>query len=203
MEVSTTASRVGHVLLLTLTLGTLVYALGVVIFGVADLVTQLASGDIRPTMYWSNNIYQFQDDGNGTGMHISGLGGSVSAIVTGASPGTVALHIAATLVGLTTQLALGVLALRMLGRFRAGRPFDRSAWRDVAASSIAVLAVGVASQLLAWWTRVAVITESGGARFSTAFVFEPLTVTVALALALVALAFRFGERLQHDTEGLV
>lgn len=203
MGESTTAFRAGRILLLILTLGTLAYALGVVVFGVVDLVTQLASGDIRPTMYWADNIYQFQDDGDGGGMHISGLGGSVSAIVTGASPGTTALYIATTLVGLMTQFALGALALRMLSRFRAGRPFDRSAWRDVAASSIAVLGVGVASQLLAWWSRVAVIGESGGSRFSTGFVFEPLTVTVALALALVAVAFRFGERLQRDTEGLV
>lgn len=203
MGESTTASRPGRILLLVLTLGTLVYALGVVVFGVADLVTQLASGDIRPTMYWSDNTYVFQDDGDGGGVHISGLGGSVRAIVKGASAGTTALYVAATLVGLLTQFALGALALRMLSRFRAGRPFDRSAWRDVAASSIAVLAVGVVSQLLAWWSRISVIGESGGSRFSSAFVFEPLTVTIALALALVAVAFRSGERLQRDNEGLV
>ncbi|MDP9026621.1 MAG: hypothetical protein M3N46_03580 [Actinomycetota bacterium] len=202
MEI-TAASRPARILLLVLTLGTLAYALGVVVFGVIDLITQLATGDIRPTMYWSDNIYLFQDDGDGSGVHISGLGGSVGAIVRGISAGTTAIYIASTLVGLLTQFALGALALRMLSRLRAGRPFDRSAWRDVAASSIAVLAVGVVSQLLAWWSRVAVIRESGGDRFSTAFVFDPLTVTVALALAIVAIAFRWGERLQRETEGLV
>jgi hypothetical protein len=203
MRESTTAAGLGRIVLLALTLGTLVYALGVVVFGVADLVIQLASGEIRPTMYWSDNTYLFQDDGDGSGMHVSGLGGSVSALVRGASVGATVLYAAAMLVGLLTQFALGALALRMLSRFRAGRPFDRSAWRDVAASSIAVLAVGVLSQLLAWWSRISIISESGGSRFSSAFVFEPLTVTIALALALVAVAFRFGERLQRDTEGLI
>ena len=61
----------------------------------------------------------------------------------------------------------------------------------------------VVSQLLAWWSRVAIIHDAGGMRFSTAFEFDPLTVTIGLRLTLVALAFRVGERLQRDSEGLI
>ncbi|MEO7720435.1 MAG: hypothetical protein ABIS08_00805 [Pseudolysinimonas sp.] len=203
MGESTTTRRGAGAALLILSAGTVIYALGVVVFGIIDLATQLASGEIRPTLYWSPNTYLFQDDGNGGGVHVSGLGGSVSAIVTGESVGTTVIYIVATVFGLLTEIALGILAVRMLRRLRTGHPFDRSAWREVVASSVVVLGVGVASQLLAWWSRVAIIDEAGGDRFSRSFVFDPLTVTVALVLVIVAVAFRFGERLQRDTEGLV
>jgi len=199
-----TSSRVGRAVLLALSAGTVVYALAVVVFGIVDLVVQLSTGEIRPTMYWSKNVYLFTDDGDGTnGVHISGVGGSVGAIIIGASPTTVAIYVTATVVGLLTQVALGALAIRMVARLRTGRPFDRSASRDVGASSIVVLALGITSQLLDWWARLAVIAQSGGGRFSTEFVWEPLTVTIGLTLAIVAFAFRSGEQLQRETEGLI
>ena len=199
-----TANRLGRALLVVLSAGTLVYALGVVVFGVADLVTQLAGGDIRLTMYWAPGQFSYSDDGNGhSGVKIAGVGGAADSVITGLSGSAVALHTVSTIVGLLTQLALAVLAYRMLIRLRAGRPFGDAAWREVAASSAVVLGLGIASQLFAWWDRVAVIHESGGIMFSTAFVFEPLTVTIGLTLAIVAVAFRSGERLQRDTEGLV
>jgi hypothetical protein len=205
MTAAPTGLRVGRALVLVLTAGTVAYALGAIVFGIVDLITQLANGDIRPTMYWATDSYRFTDTGDGhSGVQIAGgTGGPITTTVTGASAGTVAIFVLATVVGLLAQLALAVFAVRLLERLRAGHPFARSAWRDVAATSAALLLLGVVSQLLAWWSRVAVITDAGGGTFSTAFVFEPLTVTIGLALALVAVAFRFGERLQRDTEGLV
>lgn len=199
------SARIGRALLLILAAGTLAYALGVVVFGAVDLAAQLTNGDIRPTMYWSSDQYRFTDTGDGhSGVQIAGgTGGPIATTVTGASGGTVAIYVASTIVGLLAELALGLLAVRLLSRLRSGRPFDRSAWRDVAASSAALLVLGIVSQLLAWWSRVAVIADAGGITFSTSFVFEPLTVTIGLALGLVALAFRSGERLQRDNEGLV
>jgi hypothetical protein len=72
------------------------------------------------------------------------------------------------------------------------------------AFGVVVFGSGV-SQLLAWWSRVAIIHDAGGIRFSTAFEFDPLTVTIGLTLTLtlVALAFRVGEGLQQDSEGLI
>ncbi|HEV7742702.1 MAG TPA: hypothetical protein VGO65_09810 [Pseudolysinimonas sp.] len=197
-------TRIGRWFLIVLNAGTVVYALGVIVFGVIDLVTQLANGNLRVLMYWAPGEFSYRDaDGGGNGVQVSGDGGQADTIVTGLSASTIVLGSIAVVVGMLTQVALAVLAVRMLGRLQQGRPFDRAAWREVALSSGIVLGLGIASQLLAWWVRVAVVTESGGMMFSTAFVFEPLTVTIGLTLAIVAMAFRSGARLQRDTEGLV
>jgi len=197
-------NRLGRALLIVLSAVTIAYALGVVVFGVIDLITQLAGGSIRMTMYWSADQYRFTDTGDGrSGVAIAGGIGPAETTITGVTAGTIGVHIAATVVGLLTQLAVGIVAIRLLGRLRAGRPFDRSAWREIALASAVVLALGIASQLLGWWARAAVVADSGGGTFSTAFVFDPLSVTVGLALTIVAVAFRSGERLQRETDGLV
>lgn len=183
----------------------LTYALGVIVFGVIALAAQLAAGRISPTLYWNSDQFSFTSEGfEGSHVQIAGAGGGVVTNVTGASGGTVAVYVLATVVGMLTQAALAVLALRLVQRIRAGRPFAGAAWREVAALSAILLGLGVTTQLLNWWTRVAVLADAhGSTSFSTAFVFEPLTVTIGLALALVAVAFRYGERLQRDTSGLV
>ncbi len=199
-----TSVSIGRVLLFAVSIATLAWALGVVVFGSVDLITQLANHTIRPTMYWTPHLVQFTDQGDGkSGVDIAGDGGSITTSVTGVSGQTVAIYFAATSATLLIQLALGAVALALLVRLRSGRPFGNAAWRLVAAASIVVLTLGVVSQLLAWWSRIAIIHDAGGMRFSTAFEFDPLSVTIGLTLALVAIAFRVGERLQRDSEGLI
>ncbi|HMH58711.1 MAG TPA: hypothetical protein VK537_05980 [Galbitalea sp.] len=198
------STRTVRILLFAVSVATLAWVLGAVVFGTVDLATQLANHTIRPTMYWATDQVRFTDQGDGqSGVDISGEGGAVTTSVTGVSTSTIAIFAAATIVRLLIQLVLGVLALMLLGRLRSGRPFAKAAWRLVAALSVVVLAFAIISQLLAWWSRLAIIRDAGGDTFSTAFVFDPLTVTIGLTLALVALAFRFGEQLERDAEGLV
>lgn len=201
---SRTSTPAIRIVLITIGLATLAWALGVVVFGTVDLITQLTTHTIRPTMYWALDQYRFTDEGDGrSGVKISGDGGGVTTAVTGVSRGTIGIYAAATIVRLLIELALGALAVTLIQRFRSGRPFVGAAWRLVAATSVAVLALGIVSQLLAWWSRLAIIADAGGITFSKAFVFDPLTVTIGLTLALVAIAFRVGEHLQHETEGLI
>lgn len=198
------STRVARVTLFILSVAALAWALGTFIFGTVDLVTQLAAHTIRPTMYWTHGYSQFTDEGDGhSGVKIAGYGGAITTSVTGVSAGTVAVFVAATIVKLLTQLVLGGLAITFLERLRSGRVFDNATWRLVAAASASVLAIGVVSQLLAWWSRVAIVDDAGGGSFSKVFVFDPLTITIGLTLALVAFAFRAGEKLRADTVGLV
>lgn len=194
-----------RIVLTVISLGTLVWALGVEVFGVVALVAQLAAGHIQPTMYWLSDQYSFTSLGfENSPVQIRGAGGATVTTVSGASSGTVAVYVLATLVGLLTQATLGALAFRLLRRLRAAQPFRDAAWREVAAFSGILVVLGVGTQLLAWWTRVAVISDANGSTsFSTAFQFEPLSITIGLVLALVAIAFRHGERLQDDAEGVV
>ena len=197
-------ARAGRILLFIITIVTLVWALGVLVFGTVDLISQLAQHTLRPTMYYDYDFYSFVDTGDGLSrIRIAGEGGAVVTAITGVSVWPTVLYAASVIVRLLIQLALGALALGLLERLRSGRPFGDAAWRRVAALSITVLAFGIASQLIAWWARLAILAEAHGQHFSTAFVFEPLTVTVGLALVLVAVAFRVGERLQRETEGLI
>ena len=92
------------------------------------------------------------------------------------------LFFAVSIAILAWALALGAAGLSLLGHLRSGRPFGNAAWRLVAAASSVVLTLGVVSQLLAWWSRVAIIHDAGGIRFSTAFEFDPLTVTRGMTL---------------------
>ena len=191
--------------LLVLSALTVAWVLGVVVFGLVALVTQLANGDIQPLMYWRTGYTSFTVDSNlGGTVQMGGQGGSTVITATGASAGTVAIYVAATVVGMLTQVALGLLGLRMVSRLRAGLPFNRGAWREVVTLSVAVLGLGIAAQLLGWWSRVALIADSKGTEaFSTSFVPEPLTIALGLAVLLVGVAFRFGEQLQADNDGLV
>ena len=200
-----TGHRAMRALLLLLTAAALTYVLGVVVFGVVALVTQLTNGVIQPTMYWTSEYSRFTVDSNPGGtVQMAGEGGSTIITATGASASTVVLYVASVITGMLAQLALGVLALRIFTRLRTGAPFQRAAWREAATISCAVLVLGIAGQLLSWWTRVALLSDTNGVTsFTTAFVPEPLTLALGFALALVAVAFHFGEKLQADTAGLV
>lgn len=196
-------ARVGLVALSALTIG---WALGVILFGIVDIVTQLAAGQVRVTMLWNSNDFRFTDTGDGrpgAPQIFGGTGGPIDTTITGLSASAVAVHVLARIAALLPQLVLALVAVRLIRRLLAGRVFARAAARDAAVAAIALLAIGTISQMLAWWSRVVIVDESGGGTFSRRFDFDPLAVTGGLVLLLVAAVFRIGERIQRDTEGLV
>jgi len=150
---------------------------------------------------------------------VSGLGTDVRLLIAAGN----------ALQGLTfvvIAVAVALLAHRLLG----GRAFKAALSRMVSICAVAIAAGGVLWQVC-YWIGGSIASEQllrvGGWRSHELFAddpraldgFDPLVtglpeptfaltidfwpLFLGLALAAVAAAFRYGERLQHDTEGLV
>jgi hypothetical protein len=199
----TTSPR--RLLLLVLTVLTLIWVLGTLVFTVVDLVTQIANGTITTTVYQREGLWSFQDTGDGRpgAPVIAGGAGPVAVSITGLSGSAIALHLIVVIVDLLPQLALGVVALRLFGRMMRDAPFAGPLAREATIASIALLAIAIVGAFLGWVERVVIDAESGSGGFTSTFAIDPLLITAGLVLLLVAAVFRSGERLQRETEGLV
>jgi len=117
--------------------------------------------------------------------------------------------------GLLTYIAAatpGVLVSVLCGHAAAGRPFARRAPQWLLASAIVILVTGTASEILLSITRYLVSADVLPGSWATSAVTAPRTFELvipvwpiggALALAALAVIFRYGSRMQRDTEGLV
>ena len=181
----------------------LVYGLAVAVFGVVHIATQLLARAATLTVEQGSVGF-----GDFTSVGEAGIGyqGTVDrALITvqNLPAGLLVFTQAASACIVLVHLALAIAAV-VLGRaLLRGRPFDSSVARAVEVSVVTLLGLGLAAQVLDWAADVAVLDYLGDFQFSRAFTFDPVVITGALALALVAVAFRYGTRLQRDTEGLV
>ncbi len=181
----------------------LLYGLAVAVFGVVSIAVHLMSRAAELTV--EHGTVGF---GDFTSVGEAGIGfpGSVDrAVLFIQNPptGLLLLNQASSVCTVLVHIALAFAAV-VLGRaLLRGRPFDAIVARALEISVLALLAFGLAAQVLDWAGDVAILDYLGDYQFSRAFTFEPLVVTGALALALVALAFRRGTRMQHETDGLV
>lgn len=123
------------------------------------------------------------------------------------SPLAVGLHLTGGALGALAPLALAWFAARLgVGLWR-GRPFAAQIARELVIASAAMLGLTLASQLVLWLSRLAVLSElpfgGGTGQFSYWPEFDPLLTVTALGLLIVAIAVRLGSRADRLTEGLV
>jgi hypothetical protein len=199
---TTSPRRIG---LLILTVLALVWVLGTLMFTTVNLITQASSGLITTTLYQMDGMWSFQDTGDGRADApvIAGGAGPVQVSVSGLSPSAIVLHLVVLVLGMLPQVALGIVAIRLLRRLLREAPFAGPLAREAAVAAVALLAIAVVGAFLGWIERIVIGAESGSRTFVSVFAIEPLLVTAGLVLLLVAAVFRSGERLQRDTEGLV
>jgi hypothetical protein len=116
----------------------------------------------------------------------------------------VASLIAAVLVELAATLTIVACAVVLCRNLMAGKAFSRTNTRLVFTVSI-VLIVGTAlsSLFTTMSANGAFATLSEGSYDGVVATANLVPYFAAIALAAVALAFKAGERLSHDTEGLV
>jgi len=178
---------------------------GVLVLSVVDLAFQLSSGVIRTTLFWNGDNARFTDTGDGSpgAPFISGAGGPVLVSVAFLSTPVVVLHAITTIVALLPQVTLGIVAVRVISRVTRGAVFVGPAAREATIAATALLALGTVGAFLAWVERLAIREASGSLTFDPVFSIDPLIVTGALVLFLVAAAFRSGQRLQREVDGLV
>ncbi|MFT4285601.1 MAG: hypothetical protein QM598_12275 [Protaetiibacter sp.] len=206
MTSTTPTRRVARAAIITLVAVVLAGCLGVVVFGTADLVTQLLAGTTVVTLHARPEGWTFGFPGPG-GAATEGRETEIVAAVSGLSGGATAIGATAIAVGLLAWVILGLAGLALLRGIRTGRPFGRPIVRQVTLAGVGLLVLGTASQLMRWWATNATLDEFGVENNEWVYLrdlrFDPLTVAIGLTLLLAALAFRAGERLQRDAEGLV
>ncbi len=196
----------GRVILLVLAAGAGLYALAAGVFGIAEIVIQAIYGQATMTVHWAADgdvSWGFFTTVGVGGRTISGNLETATIGVPGISAFALTLKAIGDALGALSQVALALCAAGVGRALLVGRPFSRAVTRNAIIAAIALLILGAASQLVGWWARVVILDEMQNLSFSRALDFNPAVLTAGLAVALVAVTFRYGERLQRDTEGLV
>ena len=192
--------------LLVLVAGAAFYAMAVGTLGVVGIIEQSTVGIAELVMHTAP-----LDEGGFGGFTSVGANGAVipgqvetvSVAIGGLSSDALLAKGVGDTLAILAQVALALCAVGLGRAILNGRPFSRAVTGQAIIAAVALLILGVASQLVSWWARVLILDEMGSIGFSRQLVIDPAPVTVGLAVALVAVVFRFGERLQRDTEGLV
>jgi hypothetical protein len=142
---------------------------------------------------------------------LTGSGGIDSARWTGAAieasgaaPGDRMLLAAGTLLTGLSWVAVALAVAYLCRRLVQGSPFAATVTRVAIFTAFTVIVGPTLGRLLTdLATNTIVIAAHAHDPLVVGFGFDAGTWAAGLALALVALAFRVGERLQRDTEGLV
>ena len=134
-------------------------------------------------------------------LQVAGLGADVRSLI---FVGGLLAYVTAATPGVLVSVPCRIAA--------AGRPFARRAPRWLLTSAVVVLIGGTASEVLLsiarYLTSHEVIPDaSSGAAISAPVTFQLIIpiwpIGCALGLAALAVIFRYGSRMQRDTEGLV
>lgn len=200
------AWSVGRVTLLVLVGGSAIYALAAGVFGITEIVVQAIYGQAVMTLHWAAEGEAGFGFFTTVGVHGSTISGNLESARVGVNHLTgfaLTLKAIGDGLGVLAQVALALCAAGVGRALLRGRPFSRNVTRNAIIAAVSLLGLGIASQLVGWWARVVILNEMDSVQFSRGFTFDPAVVTAGLAVALVAVAFRYGERLQRDTEGLV
>lgn len=124
--------------------------------------------------------------------------------VSGMAPITVASLVLAQLVTAATIIAVTVCVGLFCRNMLAGTTFSRTNTRLVFASSVSIVAGWAAASLLTTMGVNGAFAALSEHSYDTMVAtIDWLPVLFAMVLSAVALAFRAGERMQRDTEGLV
>lgn len=159
------------------------------------------------------------DPGGDTPVLLCASVNSISATVAHLTIGTRIVIAAGQVLGLVLLALPAVMIIVLVGQARKGSPFSRTASRTFAWSAVSILVVGTITELTVDIGRTLAAFEvlpspEQGGDITTQGIFYltlPLwPAGVALALAALAVVFRYGAALQHqtdalrrDTEGLV
>lgn len=135
---------------------------------------------------------------------------SVDVNVSDLSAGSTALMIATHVTAFLLYAVLVSAVIYLCVRLLRGRPFARSMTIAAVVVAVALIVLGSATDVMGEYLRNGIQSEilgtgtppepfSGGSSFS----FPGGYLMAGLAVAALALAFRIGENVQRDTEGLV
>lgn len=151
------------------------------------------------------------DPGGDTPVLLCASVNSISATVAHLSIGTRIVIAAGQVLGLALLALPAVLIVVLVSQVRKGSPFSRTASRAFAWSAVAILVLGTITDLTVGIGRtlaafeVLPSPEQGGDLTTQGIFYLTLPLWpagVALALAALAVVFRYGAALQHQTDAL-
>ena len=205
-NVSTGTSSSDRTYLLLLVIASLAAAGWLVVNAIADVVVVMQNTAIPFSVSIPTTDVATPIPPEGDGATASSVGTSTLDLVIGNLGGGMPfwLILSALMPALSYAAALVSVAVLSL-RVWQGNPFEKSALRmlDVAATSILVAAV-VGGTVQLWTSRGVITTVFGAENYVEPSTGIDLTlVGVGVGLTVISLAFRIGQRLQRDTDGLV
>lgn len=195
----------GWLFLMVLGLGLMLWQwFGQTQISVAEMPVSLAQ--------WSGvGVPGCDDPGGDTPILLCASADSVSATLAHLTLGTRAVIGAGQVLGLMLLALPAVLIIVLVGQARKGSPFSRVAARSFAWAAVGILVLGTITDLVVGIGRTLAAfevlpTPEEGAALTNQGIFS-LTIPlwpagIALALAALAVVFRYGSALQHQTEAL-
>ncbi|MBN9215365.1 MAG: hypothetical protein J0J04_11285 [Microbacterium sp.] len=151
------------------------------------------------------------DTGGDVPVLLCATGDAVDATVAHLTLGTRVVMALGQLLGVLLAAIPAVLVIVLVHQTRKGSPFTRVASRSFAWAAVGILVLGTVTDLVVGIGRTLAAfevlpTPEGGGELTNQGIFY-LTVplwpaAVALALAALAVVFRYGSALQHQTEAL-
>jgi hypothetical protein len=203
MNATTAQSPRGRIALLVVGILAALWALGSAIFAIAQAVTEAASGTITLQLTTTPGYTTFGIPLPG-GATATGTDAVDNVAIPGLDPAPIIVHTAALVVIALAHLVLAATAYVLARGLLRGVPFTRRMSRQLFASAAALLLIAIVGQLLTWWgSALAIASTPNLGYLSPLPPIDPLMITITIALILIAGAFRYGERLQRETEGLV
>lgn len=182
----------------------LVGTLALSVWGIASTI---GSGSIGLTLATEQQLPAEADQG--PAVLLSGTYDSASVVVSGLDGGSFAVAIIAKVLLSITQIAIAASVALLCWSLVKARPFRRSLSLTVTLAGAIVLIGGILSAGLTVLSSFMVADQlnapdAGLDGFWPILAgIDPTFIAIGVALLLAGLAFEYGDKLQHETEGLV
>lgn len=146
------------------------------------------------------------DQAGGTAVLQAGQYTSATLLVGSLSPGAMAMIVAGQLLEAAVVVVAALAVARFCTAVLTGRPFVRSVTRTVTLLAAVILIGGLVAQSVAGVGDLIAGFELMGTLDEPVYpgaLFDGTPFVVGISLLAAALAFRLGERMQRDVDGLV
>lgn len=205
MERTSLGSRLDSGALRVVSVFGVLFAGGALLWGVFAFVGMLTNETVPVTQPISLDVTGIATDGPAS---VAG-GDTTFAEVSLAGLSTAARLLlgGGTLILALVQVLIAIAVVALCRQLLAGRPFVPALGRLLEAVAIVVLAGGMIGQALYGFGNFQVASELNtdpiGSGFPLTMHLDSTPFVVGIVIALLATAFKIGERLQRDTDGLV
>jgi vacuolar-type H+-ATPase subunit I/STV1 len=176
------------------------YGLAVLVIAVLGVINTVSSDSVTIPQPVSVDIPLVP---SGTLELLEGSYRTADITVAGVTAGVRALLVSSMILDAVMHLAVVFGIIMLCVALVRGRPFMRAMVRTLIVISFALVVCGMLGSSLLGFANMEVAHALDRPEFPMVAELDFTSAIVGIALALVATAFKIGERLQRDTEGLI